>query len=186
MYFLRVKLSGDFSDALHLESYSLLKDRTTSFYELYPYHSIELVVIFVYGQDFTRHMNILLIPESIQLLAGLIMLFICLAAIVLCIIRRKLELQRNGFVSSFVDTLIPFIGGGNLRIEHKWEKWFFGILIIGAFFITSLFAGDFLDCVYLILSQKITRFEQLAQINSTAVFNPSLNANLRDIRSMLR
>lgn len=147
---------------------------------------MEIRVIFVYGQDYTRHMNILLIPGYVQILSGVIMLFICLASIVLWIIRRKLELRRNDFVSAFIDTIIPFIGGGNVRMEHKWEKWFFAILLIGAFFITTLFAGDLLDCVYLILNQKITTFDQLAEMNAPIYIVPAMILHHKSIDSLIR
>lgn len=116
----------------------------------------------------------LLIPDAVLIMSGFIMLYICASAIGLWIIRNKFKLRRNSFYSAFIDTLIPFIGGGNIQIEHKWEKWFFGILLFGSFFITSLFVGDLLDSVYLILTQKITKFEQLNEINTMlVVMNPS-------------
>lgn len=142
--------------------------------------------MFVYGQDYTRAMNILFIPGYVQALAGVITLFICLAAVVLSIIRRKFQLPRSDSVSAFIDTIIPFIGGGNVRIDHKCEKWFFGIVIIGAFFITSLFTGDLLDCVYLVLFQKIETFAQLAAINSTFLISPTLSLHILEIAYMLR
>lgn len=160
--------------------------RGTMSYPLYPYRSNELVVMFIYGKDFTRGTNIFLIPDTIQTLAGLISLYICLAAIVLCIIRRKFKLRRDGLFAAFIDTLIPFIGGGNLRIGHKWEKWFFGILLIGAFFITSLFAGDLVDCIIRIWNQKISTFEQLAKINPPIVIDPTLAPYSERIQAMLR
>lgn len=136
---------------------------------LYPYDSAELVTIFVYGDDFSRHMNILLIPESVQILAGLIVLFKISAAIILFIIRRKFQLRGGNFISAFIDTMVAFTAGGNLRLRHKFERWFFGIMLIGAFFITSLFMGDILDCIYRIFDQKVSTFEQLATVNQPEV-----------------
>lgn len=180
-------MSGNHSNVLHFDSLLLpLKNDTRRSYPLYPYHSIELVVSFVYGTDFTRHMNILLIPESVQLLATVIMVFMLLAAIVLCIIRKKFKLERNGFVLAFIDTLIAIIAGGNIRMNHKFERWFFGILLIGAFFITSLFAGDLVDCIIRILNQKISTFDQLAGINAPIYTSQRLSAYDEDIHEMLR
>lgn len=153
---------------------------------MYPYHTIELVAIFVYGNDFTRHMSVPLIPDYILTLAGLISLFVCFAAIILWIIRRKYALRRNDSTSSFMDALVPFIGGGNARIKHKCEKWFFGILLIGAFLITSLFTDDLLDCVYQILNQKLTHFEQLTAMNLTGTISPSLSTDAYLIYGMLK
>lgn len=177
----------EYSNALHFESLllSIEKRKGIEARPLYPYQSLELGVIFIYGKDFTRRMNFILIPESVLLLAGLIMLYICLSAAVLCIIRRKFNLRRSDMISAFIDTLIPFIGGGNLRIEHKWEKWFLGILLIGAFFITSLFVGDLLDCVHLILNQKVSTFEQLAKINPWVVLAGSIKLHRSDVSRLL-
>lgn len=161
---------GDSID-LHFESHLSHPQRKESF--VYPYYAVDLVVVFTYGEDYTRYQNILLIPDAILIMGGFIMLYIFVSAIVLYFFRKKFKLQRASVLSAFIDTLIPFIGGGNIQIDHKWEKWFFGILLIGSFFIVSLFAGDLLDCIYLILNQKITKFEQLAEIDtSLVVMNP--------------
>lgn len=154
-------------------------------YPLYPYESRKLSVIFVYGTDFTRRMNITMsIPEPIQMMAGYILLFVVLAAIILRLIRKKWKLRRDGLFSTFIDTMIAFIDGGNLRMQHKFERWFFGVLLIAAFFISSLFVGDLLDCVYRIIYEHINTFEQLAQINSSIYISSSLNSE--EVYHMLR
>lgn len=126
---------------------------------------MELAAIFVFGTDFTRQMSAAIIPESIKIISGLIILFITLAAIILYIVRKKLKFRRDGFTSALIDTLIAFFAGGNLRMKHKLERWFFAILLISAFFITSIFVGDILFYVYNIVT-KIKTFQQLAKINS--------------------
>lgn len=73
-------------------------------------------------------------PESVQIVSGLILLFLSFAAIALYIIRRKFMPRRNSLVKAFIDCMISFIGGGNLRIQHKWKRLFFGTLFCGAFF----------------------------------------------------
>lgn len=157
-------------DYLHFDliSTDLINLRHQQRKTLYPYQT-ELAVVFFYGNDYTRAMNLLFIPRYVQVSTSSIVVFIFLAVIVLSMIRKKLGLRRSDFVSTFIDTVIPFIGGGNVRIEHKWEKWFFGIVIIGAFLITSTFTGVLLDCVYLLFSQKITTLK-------TIVFNQSTNS----------
>lgn len=167
----RVKLDGNHDQTLTLHFDSLVltskSDKTMVSYPLYSYHSIDLVVLFVYGADFTREMNILFVPRSIQLLISSILLFKISAVIILYIIRRKFQLRRNDFMSALIDTMVAFTAGGNLRMGHKLERIFFGILLIGNFFIISLFSGDLLDCFYRILDQKVSTFEQLATMNPT-------------------
>lgn len=193
----RKKLGGEHLNLLHIDSFLLYsKDEkgTISFpmtpppdlHPLYPFHSVELDVVFVYGKDFTRQMNILFIPMSVQLMAALIVLFMGLATIALSILRRKWNLRRRGLITTFIDTLIAFISGGNLRMQHKLERWFFGILLFGAFFLTSIFAGDLLDCVYQILNQEVSTFDQLAEINAPIFINPTLSIHNKHILGLLR
>lgn len=172
----------------HLDSYQLTNSdhKRAVTHHLYPYHANELAVFFVYGKDFTRRLNISHVPESIQILTSVIALFVSFSAIVLCIVRKMLKLRRNGLLASFIDVMIPFIGGGNIRIQHKFEKWFFGILFIGAFFIVSEFSGDLVDWVVSIWNQKINTFEQLAKINPPIFIIPTLKERSRHIEAMLR
>lgn len=184
-----VKSKPESSNLLHLDSFLLPSNSnrgTSSLHPLYPYDSAELVTIFVYGDDFSRHMNILRIPESVQILAGLIVLFKISAAIILFIIRRKFQLRGGDFISAFIDTMVAFTAGGNLRLRHKFERWFFGIMLIGAFFIISLFMGDLLDCIYRIFDQKVSTFEQLAKMNAPIFISQRLSVHTEDINDMLR
>lgn len=170
-----------YSYELHfnLEVLNAEKRKGSNTRPLYPYHTVELTALFVYGTDFKREVNILFepIPEQIQLIAGLIVLFVLWAAIVLYMIRRKLNLPRNEFSLAFMECITPFIGGGNMRIRHKWEKWFFIILIFGAFFIVAVFAGCLLDAAIRIQHQRIETFEQLAQIDSPIFIRNSLDTD---------
>lgn len=181
----RQELKEDHPSALHFSAKQLPSetDKSSITYPLYPYTSDKLAIIFVYGTDYQREMNILFIPGSVQILATLILLFVFLATIILCIVRR------GGFMSAFIDIVIAFIAGGNLRMRFKFERWFFGILLISAFFITSIFTGNLLDCVYQVLNQEINTFEQLANINLPnipAYINPTLAMHSEDIRERLR
>lgn len=132
---------------------------------VYPYNMIELKAIFSYGTDFKREMMIFIVPQSVKTVAVLVLSFIFVAAIALHIIRRKLRLPRNDFLSALIDCWIPFIGGGNFRMEHRLERLFFTILLFGAFFIMSVFSGDLLDCVVRVLNAKVSTFAELAEIN---------------------
>lgn len=160
-------------------------DKAAKTYPLYPYDSIELVVLFFYGNDFKRQLEIFIVPESIQIAAGLFVLFVILAASILCFIRRKLRLRRDGLFSTFIDTMVAFIAGGTLQMRHKLERWFFGILLTSALFITALWTGDVLDCMYQ-MDKKITTFQQLADINSPIFIPTSFKGQESAIHEMLR
>lgn len=132
-----------------------------------------------------RAMNFHINPPSTQIAAGIILFFIWLATITLCIIRRKLGLSRAGFISPFIDCLIPFIGGGNIQMRHKFEGWFFGVLMFSAFLKLSVFGGDLVDSVIQIIKSKVSKFEQLAETNSTIYINTPLKFHSENIHSML-
>lgn len=161
--------------------------RNSKIYKLYPYHSTEVIVVFVYGMDFKRERDIFLVPNSILLVTSLVVLFMTLSSMTLFVARRKLNLHGNSITTSIMDCLIPFIGGGNLQMEHRFEKWFFGIMLIGGFFIISVFGGDLVDTVVKIHSSKIETFENLA---STGVTNICVESGLswynEDFYKMLR
>lgn len=110
----------------------------------------------------------------------------CLAMLTLYIIRKKCKLPRNSLSSSIIDTLIAFIAGGNLRMRHKWERWFFGILLIGVFFTTSLFVGDLLDSVYRTMDQKIKTLNQLTELDSPIFIHSSLENHADQVEALLR
>lgn len=144
------------------------------------------MVTFVYGTDFQRQMGIWFVSGSVRTISILIGLFVFSAATLLCIIRRKMKLRRDGLISTFIETVVAFIGGGNLQMRHKLEKLFFAILLFGAFFLTSMFAGDLLDSVILSLNQKITTFKQLAEINSPIYVQSESKAYLDHIHITLK
>lgn len=193
----RTKIKKSHPNALHFDSFLLPAGKTLGneshslkcqhvLQPLYPFHTLKLHAVFVYGCDFTREMNILFIPNTVKILSVLIVLFMSLSAILLSSIRKRLKLGNDGQMIAFIDTISAFIGGGQPQIMHKFEKYMFSILWLAAFFIISLFSSDMLFYMYRILNQKITTFEQLSMVNSTIYNNPTLAAYENDIREMLR
>lgn len=108
------------------------------------------------------------------------------AVITLYAIRNRFELLGNVVGSVIVDCLIPFVGGGNLRMEHQFERWFFGILIIGAYFIVSVFGGDLVDSVVQIHNSKVETFDDLAKIKPSIYIDKYLAIHIEDISEMLK
>lgn len=161
-------------------------NKQTKMHELYPYDSNKLAIIFVYGTDFQRKLNILLIPMSIWVVSILIILFMCLAAIALHTLRKKFHLRRVDHGSTLIDILIVFIACGNLRIYHKWERLFFLILFNGAFFLTPIFSSEILSQVYRMRNRQINTFEQLTEIDSPIFINPTLATHEHNVCEMLR
>lgn len=140
----------------------------------------------MYGTDFERGVDIFVVPENVQLVAALILLFIILSAFVLYILLWKLNLPRCGPFTAFIDVIIPFIGGGNIQICHKLEQYFFAIMYLSAFFIMTVFSGDIIDSVIRFNMQKISTFDQLRKINSSIYIDPEIALYGRIINSTLR
>lgn len=171
--FFSFNLAKEYTRTLHFNDY-LLRNRAFT-HPLYPYVSEKLIVTFVYGTDIERQLNIWSVPASARAIFLLIAIFMCLAVITLYIIRNKFQLHRNSLLSSIIDTLIAFIAGGNLRIRHNCERWFFAILLIGVFFMTSIFVGDLLDSVYHTMDQKINKLNDLSALSSPIFIHSSLS-----------
>lgn len=91
--------------------------------------------------------------------------------------RQLAKLKRDGFVSSALDTFIAFFSGGNLRMQHRLERIFFGILLIATFFITSIWNdADLISCS-LDSEQKIDTFQKLTQLNPNIYFSGYIKAD---------
>lgn len=152
---------------------------------VHPFDAFELKVLFVYGPNYTREMNIFFIPMSVRMAAASVLLFIFMASITLYIIRHRLRMTNIDFFSAVGDCCIPFIGGGNIQIEHRLERLFFAILLFGAFFIMSVFSGDLFECVTSFLNAKVSTFARLAEINPTIQLMPELYSYEDIIRQSL-
>lgn len=167
---------------------SMYKASSMRIPSLYPYHSIELSVIFVYGIDYKRqiHNN----PFKFSSMASAsfqcnFTLFLA-AAIILCIIRRNLKLRRDGFISCTIDTMVVYFGGGRYRAIHRLERWFFGITSIGAFFVVAIWAEAILVPAFIMPRQSIGTFEELAEINPPIHIDPFLIGGENIIIDMMR
>lgn len=183
----RVRPRRGHSSALRFSSDLLptKNDKRIQTYSMYPYQTKQVGVIFVYGTDIERLKNIWSIPKSTQTVFILLVLFMNCAAIVLYIVRRRMKLRGAGVAAAFIDTMVAFTAGGNLRMHHKLERWFFGILLIAAFFIITIFMGDLLDSIYQIL-HKVDTFDQLSKIESPIYIHPVFGDQSVLICEMLR
>lgn len=156
-------------------------------YPLYPYHAQEISVIFVYGLDFNHQRSIIPIPVCLLYLNYSIFATIISAAAVLCYIRRTFKFRRDGYISSFIDTIVGFIGGGNLYIVHKLERWFFGVLMIGGIFLVAIWTDTVLDHIYNIQFYEVDTLKKLSEIGRLPVFIcPYLESHRDLLEEMLR
>lgn len=140
----------------------------------------------MYGTDYKRKFDIFPISRPVKIVSALIVSLLAVATIALYKIRIRFELPGNSFGSVIADCLIAFIGGGHLRMEHRFERWFFGILMMGAFFIISVFGGDLVDSVEHVLNSKVEAFEDLTKTNLTVYVDRGLAVHSEDISGMLK
>lgn len=71
-------------------------------------------------------------------------------------------------------------------MQHKFERWFFNIMFMSAFIIVSVFVGDILDSAVRIQTQRVTTFQQLAEINPPIELYTSLSMNNDEIQARLQ
>lgn len=154
-------------------------------YPLYPYEMVELSVVFVYGIHSPRKKY-----TSPYLKWGLAInwmeIFWIISATILCILRRRMRLRRDGFISCAFDMFIAIFGGGNLRIRHKLERLLFGIVLIGSFFMLAIWADAFLFICNFISDQQIDTFEKLVEENPSIFISHVLKKYEDIIFKMLR
>lgn len=89
--------------------------------------------------------------------------FITCAMIMLYFIRRGDLMRRVEFISVYIDVMIAVTAGGNLRYRDKFEKIFFGILLLGSFYINTIGVDNFLFATFLSQTpERIDTFDKLA------------------------
>lgn len=153
---------------------------------LYPFQSTNIKLVFFYGKDFKRQRITTFLDNFWPLFFNWFNFFIVLFAIFLCAIRRVVKLRRDGFISSFIDVLITFIGGGDLHInDHRLEKWFFGVVYVASIFLNAIGLESTLFLSYVDSDHRIDTFDKLRHINPPFAISTTLGD--RDIvEKMLR
>lgn len=176
MHFSFRTVSPNVHNELVLSPFSLTNVKPHHFTtrSLYPYYSIKLSAIFVYGQDFNRNIDLIHLSSRLLIFISVFNVVLILLALILWIGRRKLKVRPNEFTLALLDILIAVWAGGNLRIRHRLERWFFGILLITFFFFNSIFTGDLINQIFRVQSHKVTKFEELSPLNLTIYTNPGL------------
>lgn len=162
------------------------ENRDKNVISLYPYHSTNLVIGFVYGIGSKRQRYRDTFTER-----GVSMMiygtFTCaVSALLLCYVRQRFNLHRSGFGASYIDTCIVFGAGGNLVLNHRWERIIFGILFIGFFFFTTFWLEAVVFPTFLIHDGSIDSFDQLKKMNAPTFCSTSLQKSEKNIEDLLR
>lgn len=132
---------------------------------LYPYRSTKLIVLFVYGTDFKRQKQHILLNENVKYYNFLCAIGFALSAMVLCFLRRRNQLRRDGLISSAIDVHVSYFGGGSLRSYHQLERFFLGIFLISGFFWTAVCFDAEMYSYFLVHDEKVKTFGDLAKID---------------------
>lgn len=154
---------------------------------LYPYQGRTLKVLFFYGDNYKRQKVSTILDNFFSLIFNWFNLWILVGAAVLCTIRRKMALGRNGLISCYIDVLIAYIGGGNLQINRdRVEKWFFGIVFVASIFLTAIGLESSLISSIIDFDHKVRTFDDLMKINPPFYSSLVLKGNLGVIDDMMK
>lgn len=108
-------------------------------------------------------------------------------AIILYLIRRRIDFENLNFWSGFLDVYAVIFGGGNIRIQNHWERLFFGVALIAAFFLISLFLANFsMHSVLYENPYKIDTFEKLSQQTVKFYLSKHLQRHATAVKDMLK
>lgn len=173
-------------DQLSAVNESLDTNEIVNRHTLYPYNSIELAVVLVYGTDLKRRKDILYIPDWVRYLGFWIVFFWISFALILCVIRRRIGIANHGIISTLIESAVPFIGVGTIQMDHRWEKIFFGMLLMLGVVTNPLWSDIFLVQTYQIMDEKISTFEQLSKIQSPIYLYSSLEGDTVLVNELIR
>lgn len=137
---------------------------------LYPYRSMEMSVLFVYGSNYQRQVNNNVLSKLKIFALSWMNLFVILAAILLTYIYRWTRISCDGFISALINVLVIFTGGARLRMNHIFERWFFIIVSIGAFFFDGDFTWTNSVPILFTLSSKYQNIPTVGRNKSTNLF----------------
>lgn len=163
-----------------------MKDAQNKEISLYPYNTMEISVIFVYGIDQEREKYRILLTGLGTTTLSIFVVLVLMAAAVLCFYRRTNRLQRDGYISSFIDVCITFYGGGNLHMRHTFERLFLGMLLIGFFFLMAFWQEAVLFPSFLLHDQRVRTFNDLIKKNPPIYSAGSMSEITEIIEEMLR
>lgn len=143
-------------------------------------------MFFFYGDNFKYQRTSTVLDNFSSLFFNWFNLCIFGGAAILCAIRRLKKLRRDGYISSFIDVLLTFVGGGNLHINHyRLEKWFFAALFVASIFLNAIGLESSLIPSYVASDNKIDTFEKLVKIDPPVYSSVVLEENIDIITEML-
>lgn len=157
---------------------------------MYPIKShlhYKLIVVYIYEKGYNRqHKYVTYLQFWERKNTWFLKPTIILGTIILYLIRKRAKLGM-GLCNGFLDVLIIFFGGGNIQSQHKWEKMFFSILMVAAFFWVSIYSANF--SMHSTISDDfwtVSTFKMLAKQNVTFYLTRSVIKEQSIITQMLQ
>lgn len=169
-----------------LHSATIGATNKTKLITLYPYNYRKIEIIFFYGDDYKRRVGP---PPLLDIVSDywFIPLWFIVASFVLHLIRKKTRQERPIISSTFLDMIIIFFGGGNVRHRHKFEGSFILILLFGMFLMQAIWVSDFLSKMSNVRSQNSVRtLEKLAELNKPIYLSNNVLEQRENIIQLLR
>lgn len=155
--------------------------------KLYPYETIKAKAIFIYGNDYRRQ-----IVSPIELMSNywFIPIWFLFTTLVLHLIRLKFNVRSATLSSSCLDMITIFFGGGNIRDNHgrnyRIENCFIVVLLVGMFFMQSLWVSNFLSQISTLRSDSVDTLSKLSKLKTPIYFGRDLNEQKDTIEWILR
>lgn len=175
-------------DAMQLEMISPhdWKNGETASMPVHSFVTTDLAVFFVYGDDMERQQYSFFASYLGKRTNQLAWLIWFVFSAVLCYLRRRLRLRRDGFISCLIDCVAATLGGGTIRITHRYERWLFAIYFVGNFFVMAIWSGILFLPTFFELDRNIESIQQISTINPPIFIDPTLEKSEKDIVYLLR
>lgn len=153
--------------------------------DLYPYVSLKLKSIFMYGTDRDRRSASMILSALMNY--WFIPFWFVFTTTVLHLIRFKVNNVKPDISSSVLDMIVIFFGGKSIRFRHCIENGFIIVLLFGMFFMSSLFVGDFLSKASIMRPvREFDRFEKIVDLKTPIYFADFLGDEKRVADENLR
>lgn len=169
---------------------SVLRDiphrKNTKLWPINSYKQQNIRVLFIHAKNFNR--DTFPVYETWH---NRNYYFICalfwLSVFILYLLRRRIGLRMKSFLDGYFEIVAICLGGRVIRYHHRYERMFFAILMVAAFFLVALHSSHF--SMHVILRQetfKVDSFETLAKHNVSFGLLKTLSYEEEYITNLLR
>lgn len=161
---------------VHFHIATIGRSNKTKVVTLYPYGNLNIGVLFIYGDDYKLQFG----PPSISRIISnywYIPAFFMLTTVLLYSVRSKVRNGKVDISSLILDMITIIFGGGRLTYHHKSERYFSIVLMVGIFFLQSIWIGDFLSQMSKRTSNRVKTFDKLSKLGTKVYFEYAIGGD---------